>query len=264
MSVDLGQNFLTDREVLGDIIKAADLQPSDVVLEIGPGKGILTEELAKKAKKVIAVELDRTLVPVLQKKFNGVKNVTIVHEDILRWWGTSQNQKITKSWNHFKVVANIPYRITAPILRMFLEGAPHPAVMVLMVQKEVAERVCATPGQMSMLSVSVQYYAKPEIVRIVPRTAFDPSPNVDSAVLKIIPFEEKHPDEVFEKNFFQLVKLGFSSRRKQLQGLLASGLHIPSVEAKFALEAIGCAPTVRAQELSLEVWVALTKHFFPV
>ncbi|MBI4281844.1 16S rRNA (adenine(1518)-N(6)/adenine(1519)-N(6))-dimethyltransferase [Candidatus Uhrbacteria bacterium] len=313
MSVDLGQHFLHDREVLGDIITVADVRTEDVVLEIGPGKGVLTEELAKKAKRVIAVELDRGLVAALQKKFKNAKNVTIIHEDILRWWGREGQLPTSSSpatidaparrltalrprssslrdeavparsayaagAEHrqgsrlkdcgFKVVANIPYRITAPILRMFLEGTPCPSLMVLMVQKEVAERVCAEPGQMSLLSVSVQYYAKPEIVRIVPRTAFDPPPKVDSAILRIHPLKNRVTKNVsietksvmFEKRFFQLVKLGFSSRRKQLQNLLASGLHIANEDAKKALQAVGLDTRIRAQELSIDDWKRLTPH----
>ncbi|MDO8582274.1 MAG: 16S rRNA (adenine(1518)-N(6)/adenine(1519)-N(6))-dimethyltransferase RsmA [bacterium] len=271
MSVDLGQHFLTDREVLRDIVTAADLTSDDVVLEIGPGKGVLTEELAKKAKQVIAVELDRSLVAELQKKFRDQKNVTVVHEDILRWWPTHQSQSFGAGQgpNYFKVVANIPYRITAPILRLFLEQETRPVLMVLMTQKEVAERVCAKPGAMSMLSVSVQYYAKPEIVRIVPRTAFDPPPNVDSAILKILPFTKYDYLEVrrspacrqagtkIDNAFFRLAKIGFSSRRKQLQNLLAVGFHISNEEAKKALTDAGLLPTVRAQELSIDDWKKL-------
>ncbi len=264
MSVDLGQHFLTDSEVLRDIITAADLQSDDVVLEIGPGKGVLTEELAKHVKRVIAVELDRTLVAELQKKFKSAKNVEIIHEDILRWW-PQQNLNI-EIFKHLKIVANIPYRITAPILRLFLEHELHPNLLVLMVQKEVAERVCAKPGAMSLLSVSVQYYATPEIVRIVPRTAFNPAPKVDSAILKIIPFKRHDYPEMSDRTkidnvFFRLVKMGFSSRRKQLQNLLATGLRMTNEEAKKALLAIGLSPTVRAQELSIADWKKLIEYF---
>lgn len=282
---DLGQHFLIDRDVLHDIVSAAELTRDDVVLEIGPGKGVLTEELAKRVNQVIAVELDRTLVAELQKKFRGVKNVTIVHEDILRWWGNQHFNTSTphqslrvgtgQAFQHFKVVANIPYRITAPILRIFLEGTHRPPRIVLMVQKEVAERVCAKPGGMSLLSVSVQYYARPEIIRIVPRAAFDPAPKVDSAILRIQPHprlllqgEGISPSPVKERggvrseDFFQLVKIGFSSRRKQLQNLLAAGLRITNEEAKKALVAAGLLPTVRAQELSIEDWKKLIEYFY--
>lgn len=308
MIKDLGQNFLVDREVLQDIVAAAELTRDDVVLEVGPGKGVLTEELAKRVQRVVAVELDRTLVAMLTKKFRAQKNVEIVHADFLRWWKDWQQiptdssslrsapprvaslhsglapadnhrptmparpsyaareesrQGICREYGKFKVVANLPYGITSRVLRLFLEQDPRPQLLVVMVQKEVAQRICAKPGQMSLLSVSVQFYAHPEIIRIVPRTAFDPVPNVDSAVVRIQP----HPLPLLEgegesKNFFRLVKLGFSSRRKQLQNLLASGLHITNDEAKKALQAIGLSSNVRAQELSVEAWIALTRKFF--
>lgn len=267
MAVDLGQNFLIDYDVLRDIVNAAELTRNDVVLEIGPGKGVLTEELAKRVQQVIALELDRALVTELQKTFRGAKNVDIVHADILRWW--PENSVKVSEYQRLKVVANIPYRITAPILRLFLEYELRPSLIVLMVQKEVAQRVCAKPGAMSLLAVSVQYYGRPEIIRIVPRTAFDPAPKVDSAILRIRPFEKEELQQVkntpigvkVDQEFFQLVKIGFSSRRKQLQNLLATGLRITNEQAKKALVAVGLLPTVRAQELSVEDWKKLIKYF---
>ncbi|MBI4261901.1 ribosomal RNA small subunit methyltransferase A [Candidatus Uhrbacteria bacterium] len=275
-----GQNFLIDPKVLGDVVDAAALSNTDTVLEIGPGFGVLTEQLSPRAKEVIAVELDQKLVSALQKKFCDQKNVTIIQDDILAWL-ENKYFEISKSRN-VKVVANIPYQITSRLLRIFLERPDRPSLLVLMVQKEVAERIVALPGAMSMLSVMVQYYGVPEIVRVVPRSSFWPEPAVDSAIVRIKPHprpllsgegaisfssQEKGPwrAELAQAQggmrFFRIVKMGFASRRKQLQNNLAAGLHLPKEEVQTVLERVGFDQKVRAQELSIDDWKKVIHGF---
>lgn len=285
MPTKLGQNFLNNRAVIDKIIQAADLTPDDFVLEIGPGKGILTEELAKKAGKVIAIEIDNNLVEMLKNKFKNYRNVEIVEEDALkikmqkskckmitakagsRLVGTNQNAKIEKIHNtlyitldtDYKVVANLPYYITSPVIRMFLEAEFPPSEMILMVQKEVAERITAKPGKMSILAVAVQYYADAEILFNVGKENFDPVPEVDSCVIKI----NLHPNPLsrgegdFDKKFFRVVRAGFCAKRKTLVNNLANSFHLSKKEAEEKLRAAGILPTARAQELSIYEWQSI-------
>jgi len=251
-----GQNFLTKGEVYDEIIEAAGLKKEDVVLEVGPGLGFLTMELAKQAKKVIAVELDDKLCDVLQYRLKEqeVKNVEVINENIL----DIVDDKL-KMLNVNKVVANLPYNITSVFLRNFLSSKYRPEMMVLMLQKEVAERIIAKPGKMSLLATSVQFYAEPEILKYVPANNFFPRPEVDSAVIKLrinLPAGKAGNLDlrIKEKEFFRLVKIGFSSRRKMLKNNLANGYHISQAEAAEKIVKAGFNAKVRAQELSVEDW----------
>jgi len=264
-----GQNFLISREVLDKIISAADLKKDDTVLEIGPGFGALTLELAKRAKKVAAVEADKRLANALRELLKGYKNVEIINEDVLKITGYAL--RVTRYG--YKIVANLPYQITSAVLRKFLENEPRPSEMIVMVQKEVAERICAKPrfrraglgGQangMSLLSVSVQFFGRPEIVEAVPKTAFWPEPKVDSAILKISNI--KHETEtnirrVETKKFFQIVKTGFSARRKQLHNNLSGGLRLPDGEVQKILIESNFDPKARAQDLGVDDWIRLVQ-----
>jgi len=254
-----GQNFLIDQAVLKKIVEAAELGKDDIVLEVGPGLGILTEELVKKAKKVISVELDQKFFEFLKTKFSGVNNLELINGDILELGIRNYELGI-----RYKIVANLPYNITSRFLKKFLTAEHKPAAMTLLVQKEVAQRICARPGQMSLLSVSVQLYGQPEIVAIVGRDNFWPKPEVDSAILKISAIKNQPALAEFlagitEETFWQLVRIGFSSRRKQLQNNLTSGLKIPSVEVKNLLKKANFNPQIRAQNLSVRDWITLAR-----
>lgn len=281
----LGQNFLKNNDIVKKIIASANLQADDLVVEIGPGKGILTEELAKIAGKVVAVELDGELCNLLRNKFSNNKNVEIIHGDILKTnlpellrhpMSLDQNdQKTSDVLPSYKVIANIPYYITSPIIRMFLEAELLPAEMILMAQKEVAERIVAKPGQMSILAVSVQYYADAEILFEVGKENFDPVPEVNSCVIKITPRPKTSPvptvssghpllkkgEGKYGKKFFSIVKAGFSAKRKTLVNNLANGLHLDKNIVEEKIKKAGFLPTVRAQELSIENWKKLIKLF---
>jgi len=271
MPTKLGQNFLKDKSVVDKIIQSANLSPDDFVIEIGPGEGVLTEELAKYAGKVIAIEIDSELCKLLRNKFSNKKNVEIINADILKVnlklllnsQGSTLGAPKVEPWGNYKVIANLPYYITSPIIRLFLESEFPPKEMILMVQKEVAERIVEKPGKMSILAVSVQYYAKPELLFYVDKKSFDPVPKIDSAVMKIIP----HPSPLlkregeFRKNFFRVVRAGFSAKRKTLLNNLASSFHLGKYEVEEKLKKIGLSPKVRAQELSIEQWKELAEIF---
>ena len=257
-----GQNFLIGQDVYEKITAAAELKSDDIVLEVGAGLGFLTEMLARKAEKVIAVEIDSKLAEALQNRLEEltIKNVTVVNENILKYQNSNRplpNPPLSKGregWGGYKIVANLPYNITSRFLREFLAEAENkPSAMVLMLQREVAERICARPGQMSLLSVSTQFYSEPKIIAYVPADVFWPKPKVASAivslkvnkVIKSIKSEEK---------FFRLVKIGFSAKRKQLQGNLTKGLKIKKEDVNKILADCGLKETARAQELSLADW----------
>ena len=254
----LGQNFLKDEAVLQRIVESANLSKEDVVIEIGPGHGALTELLVQKCKKVIAIELDDRLIEILQKKFENQKNIEILHGDILKINLPEMVAGYGLRATEYKVVANIPYYITAPIIKLFLETKYPPSEMILMVQKEVAERICAKAGEMSILAVSVQYYAKPEYLFTVPKNAFEPVPKVESALIKISNLKSQISN--FErKNFFRIVRSGFSAKRKTLANNLSSSLQIDKKEIEEKLTTIGFSKNTRAQELGVEDWKKLTE-----
>lgn len=246
----LGQNFLTNRGITEKIIKSADLKPDDVVLEIGPGLGVLTKRLAEKAKKVITVEKDKRLIETLEQELKGYKNVEIINEDILKFNLNSRLRSPRCSFGEaggndskYKVVANLPFYIASPVIQKFLEAENRPTEMILLVQKEVAQRITAKPPKMSLLAVSVQFYAKPEILFYVSKGSFRPSPKVDAACLKISPLP------IWERRSLSQVRAGFAHPRKQL------GSNLP----KDLLLKAGIDPTRRAETLTVEEWKLLHK-----
>lgn len=256
----LGQNFLRDKQILSRIIEVADLKADDFVFEIGPGEGILTEKLLETARKVIAIEIDQSLSKKLKKRFANKENLELISGDILKINLPRLIEEQKLETDGYKVVANIPYYITSPIIRIFLETKYPPKVMLLMVQKEVAERICAAPGQMSLLSVSVQYYAKPELLFYVDKKSFYPVPEVDSAVIKITHYLRPVTREE-SKKFFRILRAGFSAKRKTLSNNLSASLKIDKKVTEGILKEAGIAPNARAQELSVEDWRRLFRLF---
>ena len=254
----LGQNFLVDEGILKKIVEAAELSKNDIVLEVGPGIGSLTVELAKRVKKVIAVEKDQDLVRILKELLDcwKVRNVRIVEGDIRK----IENCKL-KIENCYKVVANIPYYLTSPLIRKFLEASNAPKEMILMVQKEVAQRICAKPPDMSILAVSVQFYAKPEIISFVSKKSFWPQPKVDSAIIKIKPLINADKRLINADLFLKTVKAGFSQPRKQLINNLSKKLKIDKEKVKNWLSKNNIRPTQRAETLTIEDWLKLLKSY---
>lgn len=253
MPSKLGQNFLKNKDVVRKIVGAANLSAEDVVLEIGPGKGILTEELAKICKKVFAIEIDKNLVEILRNKFKENNKIEIINGDILK-------TDISKIVSQYKLIANIPYYITSPIIRFFLENKFLPKEMILMMQKEVAERIVAKPGQHSILSLSVQYYANPKLLFYVSKADFSPVPEVDSAVIRITLGEKRITQEETD-NFFRVVRAGFCAKRKTLANNLANSFHLDKKETENKLKISGISEIARAQELDIEDWEKLAKLF---
>jgi 16S rRNA (adenine1518-N6/adenine1519-N6)-dimethyltransferase len=260
----LGQNFLIDGEVLETIVSAAGLSREDTVIEVGPGLGILTRELAKRAGWVIAIELDERLAEILDRTL-PYDNVVVLNQDVL---GAEPAALLKKSAPHFppalrsyKVVANLPYYITSPVLRHFLEAPVKPELMVVMVQKEVAETITAPAGKKSLLSVAVQFYGRPEIVAAVPAAAFYPPPEVDSAVVKIDVYRRSPVAVDDVDGFFKLVKAGFSAARKQVANSLSHSLGLPKEEVASILARAGIDPQRRAETFSLEDWASLWRVY---
>lgn len=256
----LGQHFLIDPGVLEVILEAASLTPNDVVIEVGPGLGVLTRELAKGAGRVVAVELDDSLAGALQKGLASLNNVSVVNGDVLKLALTDLLEE-SGSQGEYKVVANLPYYITSPVLRHFLEASVKPEIMVVMVQQEVAESITAGPGRMSLLSVSVQFYGEPAIIDSVPARCFYPSPEVDSAILKIIPYAQPVVAVDDSEGFFSVVRAGFSTSRKQLVNSLTLSLGLPKREVLAVLVGAGISPQRRAETLTLEEWSRLYHVF---
>ncbi len=262
----LGQHFLIDEAVLERILSAAELNPGDIVVEIGPGLGILTEGLAKQGARVIAVEVDAKLVALLKKRLAGFPDVKIVNADILKMDPRQllrDNLPVSDLARGYKVIANLPYYITSPVLSHFLEEQPRPSQMVVMVQKEVGEAIAAAPGKMRLLSVKTQFYSKPVIVSYVPAASFYPPPKVDSIILRLDVYSQP-PIEVSDvTGFFDIVMHGFSSPRKQLRNSLAHSLEIPPGRVASLLEKAGIEARRRAETLSLDEWKELWKAFAP-
>jgi len=266
----LGQNFLVDEGVIKRVIEAAQLSQNDIVLEIGPGIGNLTMELAKRVKKVIAVEKDLKMSEILKELLEcaNVRNVEIVKADILKIDPKPYTLK------PYKVVANLPFYITAPVIRKFLEAVDaKPQQMVLVVQKEVAQRICAKPPRMNLLAVSVQFYAKPEIISYILKKSFWPQPKVDSAILRIDPLMNTDKKQINTDLFFRVAKAGFSQPRKQILNNFSEMLKLNKPrserksllrgkdEARFWLLKNNIQPTQRAETLSVEDWINLTKSY---
>ena len=245
----LGQNFLQDSSALEKIALAAEMQADDCVLEIGPGLGSLTRYLAVSAKQVTAVELDPDMLAPLKAILTPYQNVRVVHGDILKL----SISKIIDQPNYL-VVANIPYNITSLIIRHLLESDLKPRRVVLTIQKEVAERICAKPGDLSLLALSVQVYGKPSIAAIIPADSFHPVPKVDSAILRIDIYDEPLIPNALLNTFFKLIKAGFSQKRKTLRNSLSSGLHILTTESQSMLTRAGIDYMRRAETLSIDEW----------
>lgn len=246
----LGQNFLIDKSALKKLISAANLKPSDTVLEIGPGMGNLTKELAKRARKVVAIEKDWKMCEVLEKTLKSFDNIKIIRGDILKLSPMFYTEK------SYKVVANLPFYLTAPAIRKFLEGKSQPQVIVLMVQKEMAQRIAARPPKMNLLAVSVQFYAKPEIIAHISKKSFWPQPKVDSAIIKIVPH-----GVILDEQFFRIVRSGFSQPRKQLVNNLSKKLKLDKEQTKLWLWKNKIKPERRAEGLTIEDWINLAKTF---
>jgi 16S rRNA (adenine1518-N6/adenine1519-N6)-dimethyltransferase len=253
----LGQNFLIDERALNTIISAANLQKTDHVIEVGPGTGFLTEKLLAKAGQVTAVELDKDMCGVLEERFGGSANFDLVNEDILKFdFNDARRRDVDvapSGKSNYKVIANIPYYITSPLLKKFLQSESPPSLMVLLVQKEVAEKVCGITGK-SLITIETQLFGKPEVVDNVPASSFYPAPKVDSAILKI----EVHPKPLVPadqlKDFLRIVKFGFSQKRKKLANSLGAGVHKKPAEMREILTAAGIDPEVRAEGLTIEDW----------
>jgi 16S rRNA (adenine1518-N6/adenine1519-N6)-dimethyltransferase len=253
----LGQNFLIEGGVLKKIAAAAELTPADTVIEVGPGLGVLTETLLEQAGKVIAIELDNHLAEILKTRFAGVDKITVINDDVLK---VNPADILGKETN-YKVVANLPYYITSAVIRHFLEAPVKPNTLVLMVQKEVAKQITAQPGEMSLLSVSVQLYGKPTVVGKVSAHCFYPAPNVDSAILKIAVYPQPKIETDDITGFFDIARAGFSANRKQLVNSLANGLKATKAEIIPVLEKAGIDPQRRAESLTIDEWGILYSAF---
>ncbi|MFZ5878522.1 MAG: 16S rRNA (adenine(1518)-N(6)/adenine(1519)-N(6))-dimethyltransferase RsmA [Chloroflexota bacterium] len=250
----LGQNFLEDAEALESITRAADIRPDDTVLEIGPGLGSLTRRLAVSAKQVVAVELDPNLLPPLKAVLRPHANVRVIQADIL---DLAPEELVDQPG--YLVAANIPYYITSAIIRHLLESGRKPRRIVLTIQKEVAERICAKPGDLSLLALSVQVYGQPRIASKIPAAAFFPAPSVDSAVLVIEIYPEPLIPAQLLESFFRLIKAGFSQKRKTLRNSLSAGLHIAPAQTESMLREAGIDPMRRAETLSIAEWQTLAR-----
>jgi 16S rRNA (adenine1518-N6/adenine1519-N6)-dimethyltransferase len=249
----LGQHFLVDTSVLQTVVEAAELSSADTVIEVGPGLGILTAELIKRAGNVISVELDTKLASLLKRRLASSANLSVINTDILK----IRPSELLEGTSHYKVVANLPYYITSPVLRHFVEVSPKPSLMVVMVQKEVGEAIVAEPGKMSLLAVSLQVYSKPRIISHVPAQCFYPQPKVDSVIVRFDLLSEPAVKVADVDGFFDLVRAGFSSPRKQLHNSLAHSLGMKPAEVISLLERANIDSKRRAETLSLEEWARL-------
>ncbi len=252
----LGQNFLSDDTVLSGIADAAGIPENASVLEIGPGLGSLTRHLAERAKRVVAVELDKDLIPVLRRELADSGNIEIIEGDILEFMPDAYFPD-----GEYYVAANIPYYITSAVIRHLLEGKARPKRLALTVQKEVAERICAAPGKLSLLALSVQVYGKADMPMIIPASAFYPEPKVDSAVVRIELYDSPLIDADSMDAFFALAKAGFGQKRKTLRNALSSNLHIAATETEARLREAEIDPMRRAETLSITEWKKLMEVF---
>jgi 16S rRNA (adenine1518-N6/adenine1519-N6)-dimethyltransferase len=251
---DLGQNFLLEPKYLDMIIEAAEPLKGYVALEIGPGMGVLTHELSKKSREVIAIEVDPKMVEIVKTVCLKCTNLTVKNLDIRNY--------DPSGIGNYKLVANIPYYLTSHIVRKFLEEKNKPKDIVLMVQKEVAYRICATPNKMNLLAVSVQYYGNPKLIGIVPREAFYPTPQVDSAIIKITPYTTPLFSDVDTEKFFKLVKAGFGEKRKQLINSISGGFGEDKNKIAAILKAAGVHPERRAETVNLAEWRSIYKQYY--
>lgn len=259
-SKSLGQNFLTDKFIIDEIIEGADIGPEDTVVEIGPGIGVITREAARRAKRVIAVEIDKNLIPILDETLAGLDNVKVINEDILKL----DTKQLVSGENpeNVKIMGNLPYYITTPIIMKLLEEGVKAESITIMMQKEVADRIKALPGTKAYgaLSVAVQYYCRAEKILDVPRSAFIPQPNVDSAVLRLFMRGENPAELTDEKLFFKCVKAGFSQRRKTLLNSMQVLKGTDRDLIRDSLEAAGIDPARRAETLTIEEFAKIANE----
>lgn len=253
-NTDLGQHFLVEPKYLDQIVEAAEPLSGETVLEIGPGMGVLTQRLCREAREVYAVEIDSKMVEILKTACIKFANLTVRNLDIRTMDPTGLGS--------YKLVANLPYYITSKIIRKFLEEKNLPKEMVLLVQKEVAQRICAVPPRMSTLAISVQFYGKPKMIDIVPREAFYPTPQVDSAILKIETYKTPIFHDVNPEKFFRLVKAGFSEKRKQLANSISGSFGEDKNKITEILKKAGIHPERRAETLTLAEWRTLYKVYY--
>jgi len=249
----LGQVFLKNRSYLKDLLEAGKIQKDDLVVEIGGGQGILTEALAKTGADIVSIERDRGLTKGLKEKFEDFPNVKIIQGDIRDILRDSNNDIYNR---RYKVVANIPYYLTSYLLRLLLESQNPPTLIVLMIQKEVAERIIAKPPKSNLLAVSIQYFGEPRVVKIVPRSAFWPQPKIDSAIIQIIPNNLEKDKE----KFFKLAQAGFSHPRKLLISNLCKKLNTKREVAYSAFQKLGIPLNSRGQDLTLKNWLDLRQE----
>ena len=260
----LGQHFLVDSGVLSTIVDASELKAGDTIVEVGPGLGVLTAELIRTARKVVAVEIDANLAAALERRFSDTPQLTVLNADILDLEPAEllgSEGPTTGAMHAYKVAANLPYSVGSPILRHFLESECKPTIMVVMLQKEVAQRMVAGPGHMSLLGVGVQLYGRPRIIDYVPARCFYPEPKVDSAIVRIDVYPRPALGVGDIAGFFEVVKAGFSAPRKQLRNSLTLGLDLTPPEAECLLHDAGIAAKRRPQTLSLEEWAQLHEAF---
>ncbi len=260
-SKGLGQNFLVDRAVLDRIVQASEAGPGDIVLEVGPGVGVVTQQLAGRGATVVCVELDRKMIAILAQTLRGLESVHVIQGDILETdpvdalrqsLGLADGQQL-----QYKVVANLPYYITSAALRHLLTARVRPQAMTVMVQKEVADRILAQPGDLSLLAISIQVFGDPEKIIRVPASAFYPRPQVDSTVLRIRVLPEPRIPEAELTFFFRVVAAGYGQKRKQLHNSLTHNLPLAHELVLDALDRAGIAPDRRPQTLRIEEWRAL-------
>ena len=249
----LGQHWLKDPDVLADIADVAELTDDDTVLEIGPGLGTLTSRLLARAGRVVAVEFDKDLARKLPAQFPG-KNLEVINQDILQF-------DTTKLPQDYKAVANVPYYITSKIIQLLSESPNPPKTMVLLVQKEVAERLAAAPGDYSVLAVAAQVYYRVELAAIVPAELFTPPPKVDSQVVIMHRLDTPLIDSANQAEFFRLVKAGFSAKRKKLRSSLAGGLHLEKPTVELLLTRSGISLEMRAEDLKIDQWLTLLSKY---
>ncbi len=247
-----GQNFLIDRSVLMNIVDAAEIDANDEILEVGAGTGVLTRELAQRARRVVAVELERDMLALLTKTTSFYSNVELIARNLL-----FLNPVDVFGQSTYKLVANLPYYITAPTFRHFLESANPPRTLVVMVQQEVAQRIVAQPGDLSVLAISIQFYGKPRIMANVPASSFYPAPKVDSAILRVDIHADTPLAPAERDSFFRVVQAGFSERRKQLHNSLTHGLHYKNEIVLAWLAEAGIEASRRAETLSIAEWLQL-------
>jgi len=268
-SKGLGQSFLVDKEAINKLVKAAELKETDIVIEVGPGTGNLTKALSEKAKLVIAIEKDSRLVPVLEENLKqwGCQNVKIICQDALK----TDLEKLHQEFGDYKVAANLPFYIGAPFIRKMLEAEHPPRLMALLVQKEVGQRICAKPPEMSLLAVAVQFYSQPEIAGYVSKKSFWPKPKVDGVIVKL-PRITDHEAKIKDVGqFFKIVKAGFSHPRKQLANNFVSSISVLSaadISKRLSKEKTNSwllvnniQPSQRAETLTVDDWVRLAQNF---